>query len=1149
MELLTSPFLNRPQFLSRVSFSSSRTANKKNSFEFNIPHFKSPLCFPFFSNSPFSNAKKLEISAHFRRPSNRRNSLRKKLVGDQQVRHNPISNNPHSDFQNPSSSLNDTESFRENLNYDSVKENHTAEESKSKVLGESVLLNELENWVDQYRKDAEYWGIGSGPIFTIIEDSDGNVERVVVGENEILRRSGHGELEDLSQVNLKISYAKSLAREMESGKNVIPRNSSIAKFVVSGEKSGIVNVIRNVTLPPELSKKLSRVGFSVLCGFVVVWAVKKLFTTGNRKVEFTSLEKEMMRRKIKSRMGKEEVEEVSVEVVQPSPELPMVSTERPKLDQQELMSSILRMKDDLASKDFDGKIQEIREMARRAREIEGQDPSLVDGDGEENQIVIEELSDEAEVIKQHTEEDASFLNNLSKGAPMQAMGINGTVKPSSLGDKERDDLGLSSEPSPKNKDLQTLTALSGPYDRQSTTQDLEDSENTSDSLDAIEAIQSTDSHYGQTSMPKKGSTSKIPRVIMSVKEARDYLSKKQDKQELQVRVAQESHDDLRLLNGKASVNNSRYGLDMNDNVFEHSIVCGTSDFTPAANASDEGNTDLELSIDKALMSDTSHGLDNDDNDPEDAEEEVGVLNLQASRGSMDHEGDDSFPETGPSVIKENWMEKNFHQLEPVVKKIGTGFRENYMVAREKVNQELNMSLEVPELESGEDHSELEWMKDDNLREIVFQVRENELAGLDPFYSMDDEDKAAFFKGLERKVEKENEKLLNLHGWIHSNVENIDYGTDGISLYDPPDKIIPRWKGPPIEKDPEFLNNFVEQRKVFFAENAGSHYPMKNDEQVSLQESKESLPHESPSTSSAVFDPKKKFHDGASKRSKTIIESSDGSIKASKKSGKEYWQHTKKWSHGFLESYNAETDPEVKSAMKDIGKDLDRWITDKEIQESADLITKMRERNKKFMEKRLEKLKREMELFGPQAVVSKYREYGDEKEEDYLWWLDVPFVLCIELYTTENEEHKVGFYSLEMAADLELEPKQYHVIAFEDPGDCKNLCYIIQAHMDMLGNGHAFVVARPPKDAFREAKGNGFSVTVIRKGQLQLNVDQTLEEVEEQIIEIGSKIYHDKITQERSVDISALMKGVFGPINPTKPSKRRRLKRRRKKPTK
>ncbi len=50
----------------------------------------------------------------------------------------------------------------------------------------------------------------------------------------------------------------------------------------------------------------------------------------------------------------------------------------------------------------------------------------------------------------------------------------------------------------------------------------------------------------------------------------------------------------------------------------------------------------------------------------------------------------------------------------------------------------------------------------------------------------------------------------------------------------------------------------------------------------------------------------------------------------------------------------------------------------------------------------------------------------------------------------------------MAADLELEPKPYHVIAFEDAGDCKNLCCIIQTHMDMLGNGHAFVVPRPPK---------------------------------------------------------------------------------------
>lgn len=59
------------------------------------------------------------------------------------------------------------------------------------------------------------------------------------------------------------------------------------------------------------------------------------------------------------------------------------------------------------------------------------------------------------------------------------------------------------------------------------------------------------------------------------------------------------------------------------------------------------------------------------------------------------------------------------------------------------------------------------------------------------------------------------------------------------------------------------------------------------------------------------------------------------------------------------------------------------------------------------------------------------------------------------------------------------------------------------------------------------------MTVIRKGELQLNVDQTLEEAEELIAEIGSKIYHDSITKERSVDVNGLMKGVFGITKPTK----------------
>lgn len=63
---------------------------------------------------------------------------------------------------------------------------------------------------------------------------------------------------------------------------------------------------------------------------------------------------------------------------------------------------------------------------------------------------------------------------------------------------------------------------------------------------------------------------------------------------------------------------------------------------------------------------------------------------------------------------------------------------------------------------------------------------------------------------------------------------------------------------------------------------------------------------------------------------------------------------------------------------------------------------------------------------------------------------------------QDGDQSIGFYSLEMAEDLELEPKPCHVIAFEDAGDCKNFCYIIQSHMEMLGTGNAFIVARPPK---------------------------------------------------------------------------------------
>ncbi|XP_062091397.1 uncharacterized protein LOC133797495 [Humulus lupulus] len=1101
----------------------TKTRNKNNQIVYNVPtsifHKNSSLS--LYQSLP--GRRNFVVFSQFGRTTSRRNSLRKKLIENQQVRHHVI---PGSDIQNQKSNINfgEGENLKEEINVDSVEESVSSDgvienESKSKLLGDSALFTKLENWVEQHKKDSEYWGIGSEPVFTVFLNPDGTVERVSVHEDEILRRSRveKEDLENSAETNLKILQAENLAREMESGGNVIPRNSSVAKFVVQGGESNFFKAIQSFSLSPQFIKELPRVGTMVLYGLVAIWAVKQLFSFGDKEVKLTEYEKEMMRRKIKARKEKEVLNIGGVEVIQPLEQPPMFPTEKPKLDKQELMKSIAKAKSqggnltlldsksvniDAKSMEFDIKIQEIRKMAKHARETEVKESKLIKRDRIETKIKGKESYNGTKEGEEYREKEISLLNQH----------LNEDTKQSCKDDTKF----VLDEAFARDGNIASSAECSDA--KQITSENLED-------IEIVEKFGDC-ATFDDPSENREGSVLVKPRIIRSVKEAREYLSgkgnKQEPKQESQFRAVQEStalpkHD-------KQFESNTREDLSTEE-LFTSAISDAKTDasaMTSASRDSDLGNKESVEIKDGSLK----NYLEGED--------------VQEQQISLDHKDDDRTSEREQSVEVENWNEKNFN--EHISKKIGVSFRDNYMVAREKKNQLSNVNPSAVLGPIG-DESELEWMEDESLAEIVFRVRDNELSGKDPFYQMDAEDKNAFFRGLEKKFDRENEKLLKLHEYLHANIENLDYGADGISIYDPPEKVIPRWKGPPLEISHDFSNNLSELREAIIAENTGLSFNVKKDEQNFLQKSRESPPVAKNATSSAVNNPKKRLDKGQD-RSKTIIEGSDGSFKAGKKSGKEFWQHTKKWSRGFLESYNAEADPEVKSIMRDMGKDLDRWITEKEIQEADDLMKKLPEKNKEFMEKKLTKLKREMELFGPQAVVSKYSEYADDKEADYLWWLDLPYVLCIELYTVEDGEQRIGFYSLEMATDLELEPKPHHVISFEDANDCKNLCYIIQAQMEILGNGNAFVVARPPKDTFREAKENGFNVTVVRKGELQLHVDQTLEEVEEQIVEIGSKMYHDMIMRERSVDISSLMKGVFG--FKTKPTKRKRSKRKLKK---
>jgi hypothetical protein len=72
----------------------------------------------------------------------------------------------------------------------------------------------------------------------------------------------------------------------------------------------------------------------------------------------------------------------------------------------------------------------------------------------------------------------------------------------------------------------------------------------------------------------------------------------------------------------------------------------------------------------------------------------------------------------------------------------------------------------------EEQEEQEWMRDEVLKAIVFKVRDNEQAGRESFHGLDSEEEMLFFKGLERKFEREGEMVKT---WIQERVENLDYG--------------------------------------------------------------------------------------------------------------------------------------------------------------------------------------------------------------------------------------------------------------------------------------------------------------------------------------------------------------------------------------
>lgn len=643
---------------------------------------------------------------------------------------------------------------------------------KRRLLGESVLWNKLESWVDQYKKDVELWGAGSVPIFTVVQDSGGNVQRVTVNEDEILKRSGIVS-ENSNEVSLKILRAKSLAQGIESGNNVIPRNSSVAKFVVLGKGSGLLHMIQDLRLQPNLNPKLLVAGRLMFCGLIVMWALKFLLSFGKREVKYTQLEKEMVRRKVKSRKEREMKGKGYLEVVPEASEPQFVITERPKLNKEELMKNI-RQADSSNSKlvlpdhhtisktdealGIHAKAEEIREMARSARGIEATELAQVEGPVDDVWASEKEMNGR-EMIERLPKglTDPIKLHNGNSGEDRHVNGIE--IVP--LVNGFPDDVLREGN---KNIRYPSSLDLDVPGDIRHVEQDVKegkDKSSPSDSEDVIKPLDPLENELNNESYVRRR-----PRIIHSVKEARAYLSNKSEQRER----AQENPSEPE--NGTVLPCDGTDGNSENQRFIRDNQMPEADGFVETYDAR----------IDPTHLDDVAatviESLPLKENDLVSSEELDRINDVNTP---IENEINDSPTSAKPSVRTENWIEENFDEVEPIVEKIGAGFRDNYMASREKVNQNLDVVSEMSQLGFVED-DELEWMKDDNLREIVSQVRENELAGRDPFYSMDALDKRAFFEGLEKKVVKENQKLQKLHEFLHSNIENLDYGAGSLVIF-------------------------------------------------------------------------------------------------------------------------------------------------------------------------------------------------------------------------------------------------------------------------------------------------------------------------------------------------------------------------------
>lgn len=651
----------------------------------------------------------------------------------------------------------------------------------------------------QYQKDLRVWGLGQTPIFQVYESGNGEL-KVSVNEDEIRNRcvaqpflTYRPDEAKISNSHAKIAQAKQLAKDIEAGVVKPHRNSTLFEFINTEknnlEKWGVFGSFfsqaSSVIDHSSPLLKTSKIGLAVLISSVLVWgAWKYIFSDGPVGDEEIYKEKQ----KIANSKTLDAKNAGGISALN-SQNKRAVSTEA-KVRNTALVMNTSNRKSPVDKTEFDKKIQEIQAMARKARMIEQQSSEdfseQQDGDyasnsktmgrnadgisGKEDSpstlnMMITEAHDyrDPDKSKLNTQGNNAKLkitkevnNHLQSTFLFRQAGLkkfsHGTVGNGSSHFREDQNSDTTLKETGK-PELETLQ-----YGQSSTEKAAENERKESVDGRGVKKGLSEKKGFGANKSSLKSSQRIKPRVIKSVNEAREVIAHRRDKHGDKSRDTSNPYD--KKYSSAESVDTIK--------------GTGTTEEEISSNVRVERASNEKLKL-------TFRETENE------SEEKVAITNdlEYVSPKHLETAQDKAMMDSG--------------------NKKGTGLETRPETDLQDGNNALAQEAE-----------ELEWMRDEILRKIVLKVLENEKAGREPMHGLVSEEERLFFRGMERKFEREGESVKI---WIKERVENLMNGKGGSGVDDTPKSSTTAGKNSD-KTGRSILSDKNSNGKMFTAENMG-----------------------------------------------------------------------------------------------------------------------------------------------------------------------------------------------------------------------------------------------------------------------------------------------------------------------------------------